>query len=422
MNGVKPMRREETTLIALSGGIDSAVAAALLRRDESRPVGVFMRHPFQPTLSRAEAEAFYSSFSADGGKIDVFSPILSDSSGGLASFSSATWNPDLCPFPADAADAEKIARFLDVPFFLFDAEPIFRRVTDDFTRQYLDGRTPNPCVLCNRILKFGALVQLADYLNLRFFATGHYARTESASQWANRLEKTVDLPAWLRNSSDETPALLTADSSKDQSYVLYGIERRVLSRLRFPVGGWMKEEVRRKGRELGLPLAPRRESQDICFIPDGRNAEFVQRFGDGRPTAGEFVSETGTVLGHHSGYERFTVGQRKGLGIGFGERTFVQRIDAGTRRVVLGPRESLAQTEIDAESGNWLVDVPFDAPFRCRVKIRYRTPPADATVIARADGTLRAVLDEPRFGVAPGQSLVCYYGDRLLGGGVIKAV
>ena len=190
--------------------------------------------------------------------------------------------------------------------------------------------------------------------------------------------------------------------------------------LRFPVGSLPKAEVRNIAKRVGIPVASDAESQDVCFIPDGDHAAFVRAHGDGRPTAGDFVSLEGTVLGQHAGYEKYTVGQRKGLGMGFGQRTFVQRIDSVNRQVVLGPYDALAVTDVVARDANWLVDLPTDVPFRCRVKIRYRNRPVDATVTPRADRTIHARFDEPRFGVAPGQSLVCYCGDRLLGGGILE--
>lgn len=409
-------------IAALSGGVDSAAAAATLREAGERPNGVFMRHRFQPTLSPEESARRF-----DAERDNPPTLWRLDESGG---FVESVWTPERFDLPVDAAAAWEIARFLDIPFALFDAEPLFERVTDDFVANYLDGRTPNPCVLCNRILKFGALVKLARFLNADYFATGHYVSTRSAGEWrrsaaAGQAENLpagpfAPLPDYLAEEPEERVALLRSPWEKDQSYVLWNIERSVLPFLKFPVGALQKKDVRNYAAAKKIPVTLDDESQDVCFIPDGSHAQFVRAHGDGRETAGAFVSLDGTVLGEHAGYEKYTVGQRKGLGVGFGERTFVQRIDAASRRVVLGPYEALATSEVTAKDANWLVDVPLEEPFRCAVKVRYRNRPVGASVTARRDGTIRAALDEPRYGVAPGQSLVCYFADRLLGGGVIQ--
>lgn len=398
-----------TGIIALSGGVDSAVAAERLRSGGRRPVGVYMRHRFQPTKAPNE-----ESLAAGAEKIALY-----EFDGG--DFVQSFWSPEKFPLPSDALFARQVAQKLEIDFAIFNAEPLFEQVTDDFVANYLDGQTPNPCVLCNRILKFGALVRLAQKRGGTFFATGHYVSARPHADWLAAVQNDGNNPPeWLANQPNESVALSRSPFDKDQSYVLWNIDKSVLPLLEFPLGSLSKEQVRAAAKAKNLPVADKKESQDVCFIPNGKHADFIRANGDGRETTGDFVSADGRILGQHAGYEKYTVGQRKGLGIGFGERTFVERIDAANRRVILGSYEALAVTEVSARRANWLVDVPMDEPFRCEVKVRYRNRPAAATVITKADGTIRAKLDEARYGVAPGQSLVCYFGDRLLGGGVIQ--
>ncbi|MBQ5790883.1 MAG: hypothetical protein IIW01_11390, partial [Thermoguttaceae bacterium] len=233
------------------------------------------------------------------------------------------------------------------------------------------------------------------------------------------------LPDWLKANGD-AEFIERAPSAKDQSYFLYGVDAETLRRVEFPVGELDKSEVRQIAQDRGLPVAARKDSQEVCFVPDKRRLEFVREFRAANPerwsalpddTSGDFVSLDGKVIGKHAGYEKFTVGQRKGLGMGFCERIFVQRVDAATKAVVLGPYEALAVREICAVDANWTAPVPLDEDFRCEIKIRYRNDSVAATVRAGSDGTIRAIPDEPRFGVAPGQALVCYWRGRLLGGG-----
>ncbi len=423
------------TFVGLSGGVDSSTTALLLKEKGERPVGLYMFHPFQPTLTEEEMTRFWEE-SPECRSIPVFCRHED------GSFTSERWRPDLFPFPRDGADAVRMARFLGIPIVVYDVSREFVDVTGNFVSEYLAGRTPNPCALCNRILKFGRLIELAIALGGEFFATGHYVRIVPHADWRKNWrkrrdesslagegmgegmedERTLDLPDWLANRPSEEPALLRAGGGgivKDQSYVLYGIDRRNLPRLRFPLGDYSKEVVRQIAAKRRLPVAEKKESQDVCFIPDGAIPEFIRSQVGELETAGNFVSTSGKVMGRHSGYERFTVGQRKGFGVGFGERVFVQRIDAATKEVVLGSREELGRTEVVAIGSRWLLDVPKGEPFRAEVKIRYRTPPVAAEVTVSEEGTIYARLDEPRYGVAPGQSLVCYWGDRLLGGGVL---
>ncbi len=349
-------------VLAMSGGVDSSVAAWLLRRAGHEVLGLFMRHG-------VEAEP--------------------------------TEGKPRCCSAADAADARRVADLLDVPFYALNFEQDFERIVDHFVDEYAAGRTPNPCILCNSWLKFGRLFDYAQSAGARYVATGHHARLIPTDG--------LGPPALCRGR----------DAAKDQSYVLFGIDRRLLGRLLLPVGEHEKEEIRRIAGQLGLRVAGKRESQEICFVPDGDHAQLVRRRRPGLESSGQIVTTDGTVVGRHDGLERFTVGQRKGLGVAFGERRFVVRLEPETRRVVVGTRDDLARTELTAAGANWLVDEP-PGPFRCQVKIRYRSRAVPATVRPMERARFSVAFDEPRHGIAPGQAAVCYDADRVLGGGWIE--
>jgi tRNA-specific 2-thiouridylase len=210
------------------------------------------------------------------------------------------------------------------------------------------------------------------------------------------------------------------DASKDQSYVLFGIRRRLLGRLKFPLGGHHKDKIRRIAGRLGLRVAEKRDSQEICFVPDGDHARFVRQQRRQLDTSGQIVTIDGSVVGRHAGLEHFTIGQRKGLGVAFGEPRYVVRIEPDTRRVVVGTKEELARAELTAAEANWLIDEPSQ-PVACQVKIRYRSRPTDARVTALGGGRFQVNFSEPCHGIAPGQAAVCYQGDRVLGGGWIES-
>ncbi len=226
---------------------------------------------------------------------------------------------------------------LDIPFYAVNFQQEFDRIVDYFIRQYTAGRTPNPCIVCNTWLKFGKLFEYADGIGAEYVATGHYAR--------------------LVRLDDGTVALCRGrDESKDQSYVLFGIQRRLLARLMFPVGEFRKEEIRRIAGRLELRVAAKRDSQEICFVPDQDHARFIRGRRGQLDTSGEIVTTDGAVVGHHDGFERFTIGQRKGLRLAFGEPRYVVRIEADSRRVVIGTHEELARTELCAAGANWLAE------------------------------------------------------------------
>jgi len=379
-------------VLAMSGGVDSSVAAWLLRRAGHDVTGVFMRHGAttdaasgRPGLDPAAGESSVEESSAECCRVQTWP--------------TSACAKHVCCSAADAADARRVADRLAIPFYVLDFEDQFQRIIDHFVDQYVAGRTPNPCILCNTWLKFGKLIEYADAVGAEFIATGHYAR--------------------LVRQEDGRPALLRGlDRTKDQSYVLFGIDRGVLPRVMFPVGEHRKEEIRQIAAELGLAVASKRESQEICFVPDQDHAKFIRQRRPGLDTAGDVVTTDGMVVGRHDGFERFTVGQRHGLGIALGEPYYVVRSEPEARRVVLGRREKLARRELTATEANWLIDPPQE-PFRAAVKIRYRSRAVEATVTPLADARFHVAFDEPRHGVAPGQAAVCYTGDRVFGGGWI---
>jgi tRNA-specific 2-thiouridylase len=373
----------------MSGGVDSSAAAVLLKRQGYDVIGLFMR-------SGATEEAVCATAAPS-------LPIISATSGGaeLRSGHRTAAHKQGCCSASDAADARRVADLLDIPFYALNFQDAFGRIKDYFADEYLSGRTPNPCVMCNNWLKFGKLWEFAQQVDADAIATGHYAQLRDAD-------------------GENRPALVRgADGSKDQSYVLFGISRELLDRVIFPVGGFEKPAIRELAREAGLRVADKPDSQEICFIPDNDYAGFIRRYrGVDDDLSGEFVDSAGTVLGRHEGCHHFTIGQRRGLGVAFGSPRFVVAIEPATRRVVLGTHEELARQELEADRPNWLVPT-VPAHFRCRAQIRYRHEAAEAEVFVD-DERIRVRFAEPQYGVTPGQAVVLYDGDRVLGGGWIR--
>lgn len=374
-------------VLAMSGGVDSSVAAHLLLEQGHDVIGVFMRHGHQSPVACATEG---SGVGDEGSGKSVALPIVNrlDHKQG-------------CCTAADAEDARRVADRLAIPFYALNLDQEFAQIIDYFIDEYTVGRTPNPCVQCNNWIKFGKLFDYADSVNAEFVATGHYARLEQPT------------------GSPEPALLRGRDSAKDQSYVLFGIQRDYLSRMLLPVGDYEKPAIREIAGGLGLNVAEKKDSQEICFVTQGRYDEFVRSNRQDIDTAGELVTTDGTVVGEHTGIEGFTIGQRKGLGVALGEPKYVVRIEPDSRRVVLGDREDLARPSLTARGTNWLVDTE-QIPEQCEVQIRYNSAPVPATVELLPDERLAVTFAEPQFGVAPGQAVVCYEGDRTLGGGWIE--
>jgi tRNA-specific 2-thiouridylase len=358
----------------MSGGVDSSTSAYLLREAGYEVIGLFMR-------SGASEETVCSTAGA--------LPIVASSN-----------HKQGCCSASDAADARRVADALDIPFHALNFQEAFGRIKDYFVDEYLAGRTPNPCVMCNNWLKFGKLWDFARQVGAGKIASGHYARI-------------------VQKPGESRPGLVRGiDDEKDQSYVLFGLDRNLLENVLFPVGSYDKHQIRDIARQAGLRVADKPDSQEICFIPDQDYAGFVHRYRGDCETAGLLVDTAGNVVGRHAGFERFTVGQRRGLGLAFGEPRYVVAVRAETREVVIGTRDELARDDLEADRLNWLVD---DIPrrFECQAKIRYRHAAAAAEVEFLSDDRLRVHFARPQFGVAPGQAVVFYEAERVLGGGWI---
>jgi tRNA-specific 2-thiouridylase len=343
--------RDPRVAVALSGGVDSAVAAALLRRQGCRPRGIHLR--------------------------------LSDHG-------------------PPAGRLEALARGLDLSLTVMDLREEFaRRVVDYFVAEYLRGRTPNPCVRCNAAVKFGRLFQLLQIEGPTRLATGHYARLQTAPDGALGLFR-------------------GADRRKDQSYFLSRLPRELLPELLFPLGELTKAEVRQRYRELGLQgPEPGPESVELCFIPQGRYHEFIRAHG-GRGAPGDLVDLAGRVLGRHRGLEHYTVGQRRGLGIPAREPYYVVEIRPETNQVVLGFRQEILSAGLRAGRINWLIELPREE-FEAQAVIRYRHPGVAARITPLSHGEVQVIFASPQAAVAPGQAVVFYWEDRVLGGGWIEA-
>ena len=298
-------------------------------------------------------------------------------------------------------DARRVAETLGIPFTLLDCRAQFReRVMEDFARSYEQGRTPNPCIVCNRYLKFGVLYDYAAAQGCEAVVTGHYARIE-ARDGRFLLKK-------------------AADPAKDQSYMLYALTQAQLAHIRLPLGALTKAEARAMAEESGLVTAHKSDSQDICFVPDGDYAGFLCRFCGKEWTPGDFVDLQGNVLGQHRGIIRYTVGQRRGLGIAAAHPLYVVRLDVENNRVVLGENSDLFSRELTAHGVNLIALPEIVGALRCKAKIRYRHTEQPCTVTQPDRDTLQVVFDEPQRAITPGQSVVLYDGDTVLGGGIIQ--
>jgi tRNA-specific 2-thiouridylase len=365
-------------LVAMSGGVDSSVSACLLHEAGFEVWGLFMR-------VGAEAE----------GDAEETCRLESPSGGALHPAS----HHQGCCSAADAADARFVAGMLGIPFYALNFKADFAKIIDYFAEEYARGRTPNPCVQCNTWLKFGKLIEYADALGAPFVATGHYARLSRR-----------DGRILLRQA---------IDAHKDQSYFLCGVRPEALRRTVFPIGGLTKPQVRAEARRFGLPVQDKPDSVEICFVPDGDYARVVRQR---RPEAfvpGDIVDAAGHLLGKHQGVANYTIGQRRGLGVAAGKPVYVTRLDVLNQTVTLGPREELLRRELTARGVNLFLPLS-SAPVRCTARIRHQHKPAACLARNMADGRLHVTFDEPQPAITPGQAVVLYDGDTVLGGGWIE--
>ncbi len=348
----------------MSGGVDSSVTAALLQEQGYEVIGMTMQI------------WDYSSFTAENGE----------------SFGS-------CCSLDDVYDARRVAESLNIPFYVINFEEDFQRhVIDNFCDEYFAGRTPNPCVLCNQVLKFDLLLRKALELEADFMATGHYAQ--------------------ILRRDDQLALVKGIDDAKDQSYFLFTLTPEQMEKTLFPLGGMTKEEVREHAVRFNLRVADKAESQDICFVPDGNYVRFIEEERGAGHKDGEFIHHNGQVLGKHTGIYRYTVGQRKGLGLSWTEPLYVIGINAETNQVIVGEKALLSRGDFELHRCLWNIATPT-APIQVECRIRYRHQPVAATVTPLPNGGANIAFSHPQKGITPGQAAVFYHDDRVIGGGWI---
>jgi tRNA-specific 2-thiouridylase len=366
--------------VAMSGGVDSSAAAAILKEQGHELVGFTMQ--------------------------------LWDQRRGINTDENGDPLPSRCCSLDDVYDARRVAEELGFPFYVLNLERDFERdVVQPFVTSYLNGETPIPCVACNSRLKFASLDRLAVSLGCEKVATGHYARVE------------------FDPSTNRYKLLRGLNQQKDQSYFLWELTQSQLSRAMFPLGDISKPEARDAARRHGLAVAEKKESQEICFVPDGDYAGFIDRYLESEgetsrlPGAGEIVDPTGRVIGQHSGIQRYTIGQRRGIGIADERPLYVISLDVEKNQVVVGADQALLKSEFVAAGVNWVAfDNPVE-PVRAEVRVRYRHTAAPATITPLENNRARVVFDEPQRAITPGQATVFYSGDEVLGGGwIVKPI
>jgi tRNA-specific 2-thiouridylase len=357
--------QETTVVVAMSGGVDSSVAAALLVEQGYRVIGMMMR------LWAEETSPDFNGHNR-------------------------------CCTPDQLADARRVADLLDIPFYVIDTKDIFRRrIVQFFIDGYSQGYTPNPCIECNRYIRFEWLLNQALALDADYLATGHYARVEGDCETGFRLK-------------------MGLDPQKDQSYVLSVLTQDKLKHALFPIGGYEKPVVRQIAAKMGLPVAKKSDSQDLCFLGDGDYRRFLRDHAESIFAEGDIVTLEGEVVGRHEGLPNYTIGQRKGLKIAHREPLYVLNLDTTHNRLVVGTRAQLGSDSLLATRAHWIAGEPPAQTFRGEVKIRYKAVPSPATIHIIDRDSFRVQFDEPRRDITPGQGAVVYQGEVCLGGGMIN--
>jgi len=356
-------------VVAMSGGVDSSVAAAILKQQGYDVVGMMLRLWSEPGKEATNR----------------------------------------CCTPDAMALARRVASQLDIPFYVVAAKDLFRStVVNYFLEEYLQGATPNPCLVCNRIIRWKFLLEHALAMGAEFMATGHYVRLRSI-----QVQKSDQL-------TEESKQLIRAvDRNKDQSYVLHVLDQEQLSRALFPVGDFPKEKIRELADELGLPTASRPDSQDLCFLAGEDYREFIKRNAPQSLKPGEIVNQSGKVLGEHQGLSFYTIGQRKGLGLSSAKPLYVLAKQPGSNRLIVGLQSELGQDELTVEKMHWISGESPGIDFRAEVKIRYSAKEAWAEIHCHGDGRVQVRFDQPQRDITVGQAVVIYDGDVVLGGGKI---
>lgn len=352
-------------LLGMSGGVDSSVAAYLLKKQGYEVIGAIMQV--------WQEDEYYQ-----------------DMEGGCCSLSAVD-------------DARRVAQRLDIPFYVFNFRDKFKEgVIDYFIDEYMEGRTPNPCIMCNKLIKYEYFMTKAKEIDCDYIATGHYAK--------------------VGKLNDRYLLVRADDSRKDQTYALYNATQEHLGHMLMPCGDYTKDEIRAIGKEIGLAVHNKKDSEEICFIPDNNHGEYIKRMREGQVKPGKFVDKNGKVLGEHKGIVFYTIGQRKGLGVAFGKPVYVTDIIPWNNQVVLGDEEDIFKTELLAKDINL---IPFDVlnqAMRVKAKIRYSGTPCDATIYPVEDMRIKVIFDEKQRAMTKGQSVVFYDGNVVVGGGVIEKI